>query len=113
VTSGNDRDLGGQILLTLAKSTQGVPDPEMSGGPVELDGVKALLKAAGMSTFDAFADFTKCVDFRFEENGVEFTPTINGGRGKRFLFLKKKMIRCQPVEAEVAEALRLAFDGCE
>jgi hypothetical protein len=29
VTSENDKELGGQILLILAKSTRGVPDREM------------------------------------------------------------------------------------
>jgi hypothetical protein len=113
VTSENDKELGGQILLILAKSTRGAPDPEMPLGRVDLDGTKALLKAAGISTYEAFADFTKCVMINFEEDGVEFAPTMNGGRGKRFISLKKKRMRCQPVEAEVAEALRLAFDGCE
>jgi hypothetical protein len=44
--------------------------------------------------------------------GVEFTPTRNGGRGDRFLYLKTK-IHCRPVEAEVAAALIKAFETCE
>jgi hypothetical protein len=114
VTSENDTALGGKILWILARSTQGVPDPEMSGGRVESrDGVRALLNAAGISSYETFADFTKCVAIVLDENGVEFTPTKNGGPRKRFLFLKKKMIRCRPVEAEVADGLKLAFEGCE
>ena len=114
VTSENDSALGAHILWILAKSLHNVPDPEKLGGRVQSpDGSKALLNAAGISSFESFANGTKCVSIAFDENEVEFTPTKNGGPRKRFLFLTKKEIRSRPIAADVAQALKAAFDSCE
>jgi hypothetical protein len=47
-----------------------------------------------------------------DDDEVVLTPSKNGGPRKRFLFLKSK-IRCRPVEEEVTQALKTAFDACE
>jgi hypothetical protein len=112
VTGENDEDLGAQLLQILAKSTENVPDPESLATSDSWNVIRALVKAAGARSYEAFADAAQCVGVRFDDTGVEFTPTRNGGPRKRFLYLKKK-IRCQPVEAEVGLALREAFDACE
>jgi len=112
VTSENDKSLGAQLLEILAKSTEGVPDPESLATSDSWSVIRALVKAAGARSYEAFADSTQCVGVRLDQMGVEFTPTRNGGPRKRFLYLKKK-IRCKPVEAEVAAGLIAAFEACE
>ena len=112
VASENDNSVGEQVLQTLGMSTEKIPDPESLATSDSWNSIKALVKAAGVRSYEAFADFAKCVGVSLDETGVDFTPTRNGGPRKRFLYLKKK-IRCQPIEAEVARALREAFDACE
>jgi len=112
VTSENDKSLGEQVLQILGRSTENIPDPESLATSDSWSSIRALVKAAGVRSYEAFADFAKCVGVSLDQTGVDFTPTRNGGPRKRFLYLKNK-IRCQPVEAEVARALREAFDACE
>jgi hypothetical protein len=112
VTCESDKGLGEQVLRTLAKSTENVPDPESLAASDSWSVIKTLVKAAGARSYEAFADSAQCVGIRSDDTDVVFTPTRNGGPRKRFLYLKKK-IRRQPVEAEVAAALIEAFDGCE
>jgi hypothetical protein len=112
VTSENDKSLGVRVLQTLAQSTENVPDPESLATSDSWNVIKALVKAAGARSYEAFADSAQCVGVTSDDAGVVFTPTRNGGPRKRFLYLKKK-IRCQPVEAEVAAALIEAFNACE
>jgi hypothetical protein len=113
VTSESDKSLGEQVLQTLAKSTENLPDPELRGSASKSwNGAKALLKAAGARSYEAFADSAKCVGILFDGTDVIFTPTLNGGYQRRFLNLKTK-IRCQPVDAEVAAGLIAAFEACE
>jgi hypothetical protein len=112
VTSESDRSLGEQVLQTLAKSTENVPDPESLATSDSWNSTKALNKAAGVSSYEAFADSAKCVGILLDSKEVVFTPTLNGGYRRRFLNLKTKL-RCQPVEAEVAASLMAAFEACE
>jgi hypothetical protein len=112
VTSGNDKDLGKEVLQILAKSNENVPDPESLAASDSWNLIKALVKAAGARSYEGFADSTQCVGVTLDDTNVVFTPTRNGGPRKRFLDLKTK-IRCQPIEAEVAAALMAAFDACE
>jgi hypothetical protein len=112
VTSKSDKSLGEQVLKTLAKSTENIPDPESLATSDSWNVIKALVKAAGARSYEGFADSTQCVGIMLDGADVTFTPTRNGGPGRRFLDLKTK-IRCQPVEAEVAAALIEAFDACE
>lgn len=112
VTSATDESLGEQILQTLAKSSENVPDPESLAKSDSWNSIKALVRAAGVRSYEAFADSTQCVGVMLDDKGVEFTPTLNGGYRRRFLNLKTKM-RCQPIAAEVAAMLMAAFDACE
>jgi hypothetical protein len=112
VTSENDKGLGEQVLQILAKSTENIPDPESLASSDSWNSIKALVRAAGVRSYEAFANFAQCVGILLDDTGVVFTPTRNGGPRKRFLYLKQK-IRCQPVETEVAAALMAAFDACE
>jgi hypothetical protein len=113
VTNENDKSLGEKVLHILAQSTENVPDPEVRGtASKSWNGAKALIKAAGVRSYEAFADSAKCVGIMLDDKDVVFTPTMNGGPRRRFLNLKNK-IRCQPVEAEVAAALIAAFEACE
>jgi len=73
--------------------------------------VKALVKAAGVRSYEAFADSTRCVGMVQDDGVVVFTPSLNGGFRRRFLDLKAK-IHSRPVPTEVAEALMAAFDAC-
>jgi hypothetical protein len=113
VTSESDKSLGGQILQILAKSTENIPDPEVRGSASKSwNGAKALLKTAGSRSYEAFAESAICVGILFDGTEVVFTPTLNGGYRRRFLYLKTK-IRCKPIESEVAAGLIAAFEACE
>jgi hypothetical protein len=107
VTSEHDAELGMKVLLVLSQSTVNVPHPESWVGRYDL-----MAKAAGVRSYEAFADLAKCVGIVQDDDGLVLTPSKNGGPRKRFLFLKSK-IRCQPVEGEVTQALKTAFDACE
>jgi hypothetical protein len=112
VTSENDKSLGEQVLQILAKSTENVPDPESLRTSDSWNVIKMLVKTAGARSYEAFADSTKCVGMMLDDKEVLFTPTLNGGYRRQFLYLKTK-IRCQPIEAEVAASLIAAFEACE
>ena len=112
VTSENDKNLGERVLQILAKSTENVPDPESLATSDSWNSIKALIKAAGVRSYEAFADSAKCVGILLDDKEVVFTPTLNGGYRRRFLDLKTK-IRCEPIEAEVAAGLIAAFEACE
>jgi hypothetical protein len=112
VTNENDKSLGEQILHVLAKSTDNVPDPESLAKSDSWDVIKALVKAAGVRSYEAFADSAQCVGMMLDDKELVFTPTRNGGYRKRFLNLKTK-VRCQPIAAEAAAALMAAFETCE
>jgi hypothetical protein len=112
VTSETDKDLGEQVLQTLAKSTENVPHPESLAASDSWNSTKALVRAAGVRSYEAFADSAKFVGIGLDDTELVFTPTLNGGYRRRFLNLKTK-IRCQPIEAEVARGLVAAFEACE
>jgi hypothetical protein len=112
VTSQSDQGLGEQVLQTLAKSTNNIPDPDSLATSDSWDVIKRLVKAAGVRSYEAFADSTQCVGIMLDDKELELTPTLNGGYRRRFLNLKTKM-RCQPIAAEVAAALMAAFEACE
>jgi len=112
VTSERHKGLGQEILQTLATSTGNVPDPESLAASDSWNSTKALVRAAGVRSYEAFADSAKCVGILLDEKEVVFTPTLNGGYRRRFLNLRTK-IRCKPVEAEVAAGLIAAFEACE
>ena len=112
VTSENDKSLGQQVLQVLALSTENIPHPESLATSDTWNVMKTLVKAAGVRSYEAFADSTQCVGMKLDDTGVVFTPTRNGGPRKRFLHLKQKL-RCQPVENEVAVTLMAAFEACE
>jgi hypothetical protein len=112
VTSESDGRLGEQILQTLAESRENIPDPESLAKSDSWNSTKALVRAAGVRSYEAFADSARCVEILLDDKEVEFTPTLNGGPRNRFLNLEEKL-RCQPTEAEVAATLIAAFDACE
>jgi hypothetical protein len=112
VTSENERSLGERVLQVLAKSTDNIPHPVSLAASDTWNVMKMLIKAAGVRSYEAFADSAQCVELMLDDTGVVFTPTRNGGPRRRFLDLKTD-IRCPPVEAEVASALMAAFDACE
>lgn len=107
ICSEDDPELGRKVLSALSHSTKNVPHPEAWGVRS-----KAMAKAAGVRSYDAFSDLAACVTIAQGDDEVVLTPTKNGGPRKRFLSLKTK-IRCQPVEEEVTQALKMAFDACE
>ena len=112
VVSGEDNpDLGDQVLQVLARSTDNIPHPESLHNSDQWSSVKALVKAAGTRSYEAFANSTRCVGIMQDESGVIFTPRLNGGFRRRFLNLKTK-IHSRPVPTEVAAALMAAFDAC-
>jgi hypothetical protein len=111
-TSEFDPSLGKQVIETLARSIENIPDPESLAKSDSWDSIKALVRAAGVRSYEAFADSAQCVGVLLDNTNVVFTPTRNGGPRKRFLNLKTK-ITCAPVESEVASALMAAFDACE
>jgi hypothetical protein len=112
VTSESEKSLGKQVLQTLAKSTENVADPESLVASDSWNSTRALVKAAGVGSYEGFADSAKCVGILLDDKEVVFTPTLNGGYRRRFLNLKTK-IRCQPIEGEVAGGLIAAFEACE
>jgi hypothetical protein len=103
----DDPDLGRKVLWVLSQSAVNVPHPDSLMGRSN-----AMAKAAGVRSYEAFANSAKCVGIAQDDNEVILTPTRNGGRGKRFLQLKTKM-RCRPDDTDVAQALRQAFEACE
>jgi hypothetical protein len=107
ISSEDDAELGRNVLLALSQSTINVPHPESWVGRSS-----AVAKAAGVRSYEAFANLAKCVAIAQNDEEVVLTPTKNGGPGRRFLHLKTK-IRCQPLEEEVRQALKTAFDACE
>jgi hypothetical protein len=107
ISSEDDPELGRKVLWTLSQSAVNVPHPEALGLRS-----RAMAKAAGLRSYETFADLAKCVTIDQSDEGLVLTPTRNGGRGERFLNLKTK-VRCQPAEEEVAQALKVAFDACE
>jgi hypothetical protein len=112
VTSESDKGLGKKVLQVLAKSAENVPDPASFASSDSWNSVKALARAAGVRSYEAFANSAQCVGILLDETGVVFVPTRNGGPRKRFLYLKQKL-RCQPVENDVATTLMAAFAACE
>ena len=112
VTSESDKSLGEQVLQILAKSTENIPHPESMATSHTWNSTKALVRAAGVRSYEAFADSAKSVGIALDDKEVVFTPRLNGGYRRRFLNLKTK-IRCQPIEAEVAASLIAAFEACE
>jgi hypothetical protein len=112
VTSEADKSLGEQVLQALAKSTENVPHPESLAASDSWNSTKALVRAAGVRSYEAFAHSAKCVGIKLDDTDVVFTPTLNGGYRRRFLNLKTKM-RCQPIEADVAMGLIAAFEACQ
>jgi hypothetical protein len=112
VTSESDKSLGEQVLQTLAKSTENIPHPGSLAMSDSWNSTKALVRAAGVRSYEAFADSAQCVGIRLDGSDVVFTPTLNGGYRRRFLNLKTK-VRCQPIEAEMAASLLEAFEACE
>jgi hypothetical protein len=112
VTSESDKHLGEQVLQTLAKSTENIPHPGSLAMSDSWNSTKALVRAAGVRSYEAFADSAKNVGLRLDGPDVILTPTLNGGYRRRFLNLKMD-IRCPPVAAEVAAALMEAFEACE
>lgn len=107
MSSEEDSELGKKVLSVLSQSTVEVPHPEKLGIRS-----RAMAEAAGVRSYEAFADLARCVAIAQDGDEVIFTPTRNGGRGQRFLHLKTK-IRCQPVEEEAKRAFKTAFDACE
>ena len=61
VTNENDRGLGEQVLQILAKSTENIPDPESLASSDSWNSVKALVRAAGVRSYEAFANSAQCV----------------------------------------------------
>jgi hypothetical protein len=112
VTGESDARLGEQVLQTLAKSTENIPHPGSLALSESWNSTKALVRAAGVKSYEAFAHSAKNVGIRLDGAHVEFTPRLNGGYRRRFLNLATK-IRCPPVAAEVAAALMEAFEACE
>jgi hypothetical protein len=107
ISDEDDPDLGRKVLWVLSQSAVNVPHPDSLMGRSN-----AMAKAAGVRSYEAFANLAKCVGIAQDDNEVILTPTSNGGRGKRFLQLKTK-IRSRPVDEEVGRELRRAFDACE
>jgi hypothetical protein len=107
VTGEDDPELGRKVLWILSRSIENVPHPDSWVGRSN-----ALAKAAGVRSYEAFADLAKCVGIGQDDEGVVLTPTRNGGRGNRFLGLKTE-ICCRPDDKDVAQALRQAFEACE
>jgi hypothetical protein len=107
ISSEEDPELGKKVLLVLSQSTVEVPHPETLGIRS-----RAMAKAAGVRSYEAFSDLAKCIAIAQDGDKVIFTPTRNGGRGQRFLHLKTK-IRCRPIEQDVTQALSQAFEACE
>jgi hypothetical protein len=107
ITGEDDAELGRKVLWALSQSTVNVPHPESWVGRSS-----AVAKAAGVRSYEAFANLAKCVMIAQNDGEVVLTPTRNVGPRKRFLDLKTK-IRCQPEEEEVTKALKTAFDACE
>jgi hypothetical protein len=112
VTSESDKSLGEQVLQTLAKSTENIPHPGSLAMSDSWNSIKALVGAAGVRSYEAFAESAKNVGIRLDGPDVVFTPTLNGGYRRRFLNLGTK-IRCQPIQEEVAASLLAAFEACE
>jgi hypothetical protein len=112
VTSEKDESLGEKVLQTLAGSSENIPHPELRDRADESSAVRALVRAAGVRSYEAFADTTQCVSIKLDSAAVEFTPTLNGGYRRRFLNLKTT-ITCQPTQAEIAASLISAFQACE
>ena len=112
VTNEKDEGLGETVLQILAQSTENIPHPESWAHAESLNAIKALVRATGVHSYEAFADSTKCVGIRLDNTGVIFTPTLNGGYRRRFLNLKAD-IRCEPLAQEVGSALIHAFEACE
>src|SRR5215469_896037 len=61
VSDEQDGNLGEKILQILGRSTDNVPHPESFANSDTSSPMKALIKAAGVRSYEAFADSTKCV----------------------------------------------------
>ena len=59
ISSEEDPELGKKVLLVLSQSTVEVPHPETLGIRS-----RAMAKAAGVRSYEAFADLAKCVSLR-------------------------------------------------
>ena len=79
VTSESDETLGEQVLQILAKSTENIPHSESLRTSDSWNSIKALVRAAGVRSYEAFADSDKGVGVRLDDADVVFTPTLNGG----------------------------------
>src|SRR5260370_31526083 len=70
VTSEDDAQLGRKVLLVLSKSAVNVPHPESWMGRSDL-----MAKAAGVRSYEAFADLAKCVGIAQNDDEVFLTPS--------------------------------------
>jgi hypothetical protein len=61
VTTESDESLGEQVLQVLTNSTENVPHPESLATSDSWNSTKVLVRAAGVRSYEAFADSAKCV----------------------------------------------------
>jgi hypothetical protein len=101
------RNLGAAILEALALSTTGIPHPENLNDP----NAAAIVKAAGVKTYQAFIRGAKCVSIERQGDQLVVTPTRNGGWGKAFLFLRET-VTCEADATRAGAVLLQAFDAC-
>jgi hypothetical protein len=79
MSSEGDPELGRKVLWVLSQSSVDVPHPESWGIRSN-----AMAKAAGVRSYEAFADCAKCVAIGQNDDQIVLTPTKNGGPRNRF-----------------------------
>lgn len=101
-------ELDAKILEALANSRQGVPHPADWTGLAD-----PLLQAAGVKSWNTFAQSAKCVEIETAGNRIAFLPTRNGGVRDGFEPLSDKTVSSASEPGELGRSLLAAFAACE
>lgn len=101
-------ELDARILQVLAASRTDVPHPISWAGLTD-----PLLQAAGVKTWNAFAQAAKCVEIETAGGGVSFLPTRNGDVRDGFAPLPAKALNSPSAAGTLGRTLLAAFDACE
>ncbi|MFC0005791.1 hypothetical protein [Micromonospora siamensis] len=104
--SPGDKELGAAVRRMLDASRDGVPTPDLRGGPSLF---APVLDALGLRSWATYAKGAVHVDVEQDGEDVLVSPTRNGGR-EGFVGLTEQSVRlAAPDDEELGVALRAAL----